>query len=243
MPVGFNIHHFLKTFSAEASEQGFTQHTLVDLSTAPLLAWCKPGKLAPIYLSAGIHGDEPAGPLALLELMQSGYFKTDHHWIICPALNPNGLFHQQRTNHEGIDLNRDYLSLRSNEITAHAKWLQTQPIPSVFLSFHEDWESTGFYYYEIQHPEGSMERYSRILEAVAPWFPPEPAGIIDDHTVRAPGWIDHPAQADAPDEWPEAIYLAQMGCPLSLTLETPSQAPLADRVAAHVAAAKVARSL
>ena len=36
------------------------------------------------------HGDEPAGPLAALELLKHGAF--DHGpWRLCPALNPTGL--------------------------------------------------------------------------------------------------------------------------------------------------------
>src|SRR4051794_9913549 len=43
-----------------------------------------------IYLSTGIHGDEPAGPLAIAQLMEAGAF-TDHSEVwICPCLNPGG---------------------------------------------------------------------------------------------------------------------------------------------------------
>ena len=40
--------------------------------------------------------------------------------------------------------------------------------------------------------------------------------------------------------WPEAIFLAKHGCPLSFTFETPSQAPLARRIAALGAAVRAA---
>ena len=76
------------------------------------------------------------------------------------------------------------------------------------------------------------------LQAVARWFPPEPAVLIDGHEIREPGWIYHAAEADLPNDWPEAIFLAKRGCPLSYTFESPSANCLDDRVAAHVAAVK-----
>ena len=79
-----------------------------------------------------------------------------------------------------------------------------------------------------------------ILHSVSPWFPPEPGPEIDGHLSREPGWIYHAAEPDLPEGWPEAIYLAKMGCPLSFTFETPSHAPLGRRVSAHVAAVKAA---
>jgi hypothetical protein len=53
---------------------------------------------------------------------------------------------------------------------------------------------------------------------------------------RAPGWIFHEPEPDEPHGWPEAIFLAKHGCPLSFTFETPSQGELRDRVAAQCAA-------
>jgi murein peptide amidase A len=47
-----------------------------------------PGARPRIYLSAGIHGDEPAPPLALLSLIESGEFDGRAVWFICPMLNP-----------------------------------------------------------------------------------------------------------------------------------------------------------
>lgn len=43
-----------------------------------------------IYLSAGIHGDEPAGPLALLGLLQENRFPAEIGLVIFPLLNPEG---------------------------------------------------------------------------------------------------------------------------------------------------------
>src|SRR5271154_896073 len=44
-----------------------------------------------VYLSAGIHGDEISGPLALLEMLRQPDFFAEHDAGIFPMLNPDGL--------------------------------------------------------------------------------------------------------------------------------------------------------
>lgn len=202
------------------------------------MAWERAGSGPPVYLSAGIHGDEPAGPLALLALMEEGFFPDGRHFIVCPALNPSGLALGTRENAEGKDLNRDYLKRSSVETEVHARWLDEKPLPGLFISLHEDWETSGFYLYEINLGADRPHRVAALLAAVEEIFPPESGPEIDGHEVRAAGWIFHACEADLPDEWPEAIHLAKRGCPLSYTLETPSCARLGDRVAAHLAAVR-----
>lgn len=240
MDGGFSWPDFARGFAAAAERAGFYASPLVATAAGPLTAWEKPGPGRKIYLSAGIHGDEPAGPLALLALMEDGFFAGPDDWTLCPALNPTGLAAGTRENAGGIDLNRDYFQRRSAEAAAHAEWLAARPVPDLFLSLHEDWETEGFYFYEINLGFDRPDRAMAILDAVTPWFPAEAAAVIDGHAPRGAGWIYHPARADVPEGWPEAIYLADRGCPLSFTFETPSNAPLDARVAAHVAAVRAA---
>ncbi len=231
---------FLDDFRREAAARGFSCETLLETAAGPLLGFTGPGSGEAAYLSAGIHGDEPAGPLAALELLKAGAFDDGRAWTLCPAVNPTGLAAGTRDNADGLDLNRDYLRRVTPEVRAHAAWLESRPMPARFLSLHEDWETTGFYFYEINLGQDRPDRSRAILDAVSPWFPPEPEARIDDHDVRAPGWIYHEARADFPDHWPEAIFLAESGCPLSFTFETPSTAALDDRIQAHVAATRAA---
>lgn len=230
-----NWAEFASAFANAAKRCGFESEDLLETQDGALTAWERKGMGAVVYISAGMHGDEPAGPLALLEMMEAGWFSGDFHWLVCPALNPGGLARGTRESREGMDLNRDYLLQQSLEISAHVRWLSRKPLPSLFVSLHEDWETEGFYFYEINLGVDDQHRYASILGSVAPFFPAEPGPDIDGHEVRAPGWIFHCAEADLPDAWPEAIWLAKKGCPLSFTLETPSQADLGERVRAHIA--------
>ena len=238
MPERFDWPSFLPGFSEAARGNGFRETTLLETEDGPLTAWEKDGKGPTVYLSAGIHGDEPAGPLAVLRLMQGGFFSDGHRWMICPALNPGGLALGTRENRNGVDLNRDYRIQGTPEVAAHATWLSGKDVPDVFVSLHEDWESDGFYFYEINLGEDNPARATALFSAVSKYFPPEPGPEIDGHAVRELGWIYHRAEADLPDSWPEAIFLAKRGCPLSFTFETPSKAPLEARIAAHMSALK-----
>ncbi len=240
MSAEFDLHDYLTAFRDAAEARGFTAGLLAQLEAGPLIAWERPGSGPRVYLSAGIHGDEPAGPLALLELLCGDFFDEAVQWSICPILNPSGCVESRRENALGVDLNRDYWLRSSLEVMTHAQWLDQRPTPDLFISLHEDWESEGFYFYEINLGEEDLGRSQLILDAVRPWFAPESGPEIDGHTPREAGWIYHAAEPDLPEGWPEAIYLAKMGCPISFTFETPSRAPLAQRVAAHVAAVKAA---
>lgn len=231
---------FLLEFSREAEARGFADFRLAELAGGPLMGWERAAAGPRVYLSAGIHGDEPAGPLALLELLKAGVFGPGCHWLLCPALNPDGLAAGSRGNRDGLDLNRDYWKRRTPEVRAHAAWLETQPAPDLFLSLHEDWEAAGFYFYEINLGRDEPQRARAIIEAVRPCCGPEPGPQIDGHQARDEGWIYHEAEADVPHGWPEAIFLAKHGCPLSFTFETPSHLALERRVAALMAAVREA---
>ncbi len=240
MSDSFDWPDFLPAFERAATLAGFLPSILVTLDAGPLVVWERPGAGRQVYLSSGIHGDEPAGPLAMLELLEDGFFTGAIDWALCPALNPVGLAAGQRENAGGIDLNRDYWLRRSEEVSAHVAWLESKSAPGLFLSLHEDWEAKNFYLYEINLEADQPQRAQDIIAAVRPWFSPEPGPEIDGHHPRTPGWIFHAAQADVPDGWPEAIFLAHHGCPLSFTFETPSYAPLSARIAAQCAAVRAA---
>lgn len=222
-------------FRTEAAASGFEEDVFGTVEGWPLLGFSRESEEKPVvYLSSGMHGDEPAGVEAMLEVFRSDLLDERFSWRICPVLNPVGLALGTRENGDGIDLNRDYLSPKSLEVRKHRAWLEARRIPELFLSLHEDWESSGFYYYEIADQEGD-ELHQGLRKVVEPFMPMEPSENIDDHVTRETGWIHHPASPDRPEDWPEAIFLAEQGCPRSYTLETPSSLQMEKRVSTHVA--------
>jgi hypothetical protein len=191
-----------------------------------------------IYISAGIHGDEPAGPLAALKLIQENRWPQGVEIFLLPCMNPVGFTSNRRENADGIDLNRDYLNPKAATTLAHIAWLERQPKFDLYLCLHEDWESHGFYLYE-QNPDGKISLAKKMIEAVKKVCPVDLSENIEGRPAQ--GGIIHPKinPAERPD-WPEALYLISHKARQGYTLEAPSDFPLAVRVNALVAAVNAA---
>ena len=232
-PTPLEVTQLLEMFAHHAAEAGFRVETYGRADAFPLLALTRrsPGIKPRIYLSSGIHGDEPAPPLALLELLQTGCFDDRATWFICPVLNPVGLQNGHREDAAKRDLNRDYQDRHTPEVRQHTTWLERQPPFDLTLCLHEDWESSGFYLYEL-NPESRPGLADTMINAVREVMPIEAADIIDGRQADAPGIIRPVSDPLLRQNWPEAIYLRHFHTSLSYTLETPSALPLATRVTA-----------
>jgi hypothetical protein len=193
---------------------------------------------ARIYISAGIHGDEPAGPLAALKLIQVNRWPENAEIFLLPCLNPVGFTLNQRTNADSIDLNRDYRDPQAAETRAHIAWLERQPQFDLYLCLHEDWESHGFYLYE-QNPDNKISFAEKMIEAVKKVCPIDPSEIIEDRPAQN-GIIRPNISPHERPLWPEALWLITQKSRQGYTLEAPSDFPLATRVDALVAAVNVA---
>ncbi len=193
---------------------------------------------ARIYISAGIHGDEPASSLAALKLIQENNWPENTEIFLLPCLNPIGFSLNRRGNADGIDLNRDYRNPKAAETRTHIAWLEQQPQFDLCLCLHEDWESHGFYLYE-QNPDGISSPAEKIIAAVKKVCPVDLSEIIEGRA--AVNGIIQPKinPAERPD-WPEALYLITHKSRQGYTLEAPSDFPLATRVAALVTAVRTA---
>jgi protein MpaA len=235
---------FAARIQTAAKTAGFRVEAFGEAACCPLFALTKrtPGPRPRVYLSAGIHGDEPAPPLTLLALIERGIFDQRAGWFICPLLNPAGFLRRTRENAEGIDLNRDFKALRALEIQAHVRWLQRQPNFDVALCLHEDWEATGYYLYEL-NPTNRPGLARPIVDAVEKVCPIEPATTIDGRDVAERAIIRPVADPVLRELWPESIYLRAHHTRLGYTLESPSALPLATRLAAHSAAVETAIAL
>ena len=236
-----DIRAVLREIENAAQTQGWTLEffgeadgtKLLALRRAPL-STLNPQPSTRIYISAGIHGDEPAGPLAALRLIQENNWPENVEIFLLPCLNPAGFSLNRRENAGGKDLNRDYRHLEAAETRAHIAWLERQPQFDLYLCLHEDWESHGFYLYE-QNPDRRPALAEKIIAAVLTVCPIDPSETIEGRAAHN-GIIRPNIQPHERPDWPEAFYLithkSRQGC----TLEAPSDFPLPTRVNALVAA-------
>ena len=187
-----------------------------------------------IYISAGIHGDEPAGPLAVLNLIQDNRWPANAEIFLVPCLNPIGFTLNRRENAVGVDLNRDYRHPKSAEAHAHIAWLERQPDFDLYLCLHEDWEAHGFYLYE-QNPDERPSLAEKIIAAVGEICPIDRSEIIEGRAAN--NGIIHPKINPSERlDWPEAVFLISHKARQGYTLEAPSDFPLTIRVNALVTA-------
>jgi hypothetical protein len=232
----------LRDIETTAQSHGWNSELFHQVGDLKLFALCrKPKRGQPktrIYISAGIHGDEPAGPLAALKLLQENNWPESAEIFLLPCLNPTGFSSNKRENASGIDLNRDYRNPKAAETRAHIAWLERQPAFDLYLCLHEDWESHGFYLYE-QNPDNKISPAEKMTKAVKTICPIDPSENIEGRPAQ--GGVIRPniSPAERPD-WPEALYLISHKSRQGYTLEAPSDFPLATRVSALVAAVNAA---
>lgn len=190
------------------------------------------------YLSAGIHGDEPAGPLAMLRLLRENRWPAGLDVTLCPCLNPSGFALNRRENDHGVDLNRDYRHGDSAEVAAHIRWLERQPTFDLAMCLHEDWEAHGFYVYEL-NPDRQPTLSTGMVSAVSALCPIDLSPVIEGREAK--GGIINPNLDPAKRQlWPESFWLIQKKTRHSYTLEAPSDFPLTMRVDGLVAAVNAA---
>lgn len=217
-------------FVDAGKERGFCCKQLGAVSGCPIIAMTRrfPGPRPRVYLSSGVHGDEPAAPLALLHLLESGVFDDRAVWFLVPMLNPSGFERTTRENHMGRDLNRDYQEPTTIEVAAHVRWLQMQPRFDVTFCLHEDWESKGFYLYEL-NPLHLSSFAEPMINAVSTRFEIDHSAVIDGRPASH-GIIRPESDPALRTLWPEAIYLRANHTHRSYTLESPSAEPVSDRI-------------
>ena len=237
-----DVQQVLPDIDSAAKQHGWNSEVFFETQDLKLFALSRSGKPRGanprVYLSAGIHGDEPAGPLAARQLIQANEWPDNLDLWFCPCLNPLGFALNSRENSRGVDLNREYLKPVAEEITAHIAWLERQPNFDLCLLLHEDWESHGFYLYE-QNPEGRLSLAEPMIEAVSKVCPVDPNELIEGRAAKN-GIIRPNLDPRTRPQWPEAFFLITHKTRQSYTLEAPSDYPLQTRVDGLVAAVNTA---
>ena len=124
-------------------------------------------RLPVVTISAGVHGDEPAGVWALLSLVADGLLDPRFAYRLWPCFNPTGFAAGTRVNAEGTDVNR---SFGRGGSSPEAKAILTANRDRRFelsIDLHEDHEAMGFYLYETAPADWRPTYAGPVTGAVA----------------------------------------------------------------------------
>jgi len=181
-------------------------------------------------LFTGIHGDEPAGPLAaarlLDRLLREPHLATGYHLSVYPTINPRGLAAGTRHDEAGLDLNREFWKGSTVPVVAVLEQeLRAQRFQGI-IALHADDTCEGLYGYA--HGRLLNEELLRpALRASGRHLPMDRRPLIDGFAADAgvihfcfPGVLAAPA-----DQHP---------APFDIILETPAHAPEDLQAAAMV---------
>jgi protein MpaA len=100
-----------------------------------------------VALSAGVHGDEPAGPWAVLSVLESGLLDPRFAYHVWPCTNPSGYILGTRCNAEGRDINRSFSGGGSTPEARAVLATNGSRRFALSIDVHEDHEAQGFYCY------------------------------------------------------------------------------------------------
>lgn len=197
----------------------------------------KPGMGGQSYkfgIFGGIHGDEPAGVLAALELARWAAEQPaearDFELHFFPVCNPAGYERGIRCHPNGLDLNREFWSESTQpEVRFLERELRAERYDGL-IALHSDDECDGCYGF-VSGALLSEQLLRPALEAADAHLPCCPHAVIDgfaaDQGIIREGYRG--ILSGPPEQRPR---------PLEIVFETPALAPLRQQVSATVAAVK-----
>lgn len=185
-------------------------------------------------------GDEPAGPWALLELIEARALDGRFRYRIWPCTNPTGFDARTRENADGVDVNRTFgAEGGSPEARAVLAAIRGQSF-ALSLDLHEDCDAAGFYCYEYgggtigRAVVAALDARGFPIDSLNPTF--DLAGPLDDrHCLRERGRVvaDWVAEGALLRGLSYSLALARAPALHALTFETPSAASWQQRLAMH----------
>lgn len=179
----------------------------------------------PVCVSAGIHGDEPAGVEAAARFIEGQGPTRDlvdrFSITVYPCDNPSGYELGTRENARGIDLNREF---RKNDASPEVKLLMDSLATcnyQLFYEMHEDVDSPGFYLYELAADRDKQVGHLIVERAREMQIPINTDAQIED--MPASGGIINAQRAQLPVEnLPKAVYLYHACANHVITMEPPA---------------------
>jgi hypothetical protein len=227
--------HLVARWRTVAREGGLTMRAFAEESGYPVFSLRSKtlGKTGGIYISAGIHGDEPAATEGLVTWAEQNIKRLANlPLILFPCLNPWGLVNNSRVDATGRDLNRVFHHDEACAVGALKRLIQPYHF-DLALMLHEDYDGQGVYIYELEKTRPFWGE--ALLKKVHPVLPVDSRARIDGRKAVS-GLVRRKINPKRFQKlgFPEAIYLHLHHAARTFTIETPSEFALDRRVRAQV---------
>jgi Zinc carboxypeptidase len=132
------------SFKDACANERFRSLLLTDPAKAAAMLTPRSGIRIPVFINCSIHGGETTGMDAGLRLLRRLAFKDDHETrrildeavvIINPCQNPDGRITDSRSNGNGFDCNRDFITLTQPEDVITTNTMRAW-LPTTMLDLH-----------------------------------------------------------------------------------------------------------
>lgn len=183
-----------------------------------------------ICFSAGIHGDEPSGPWAVLTFLKRITKLPAHIAIILfPVANPYGFDRHHYRNGENRNLNRHFLDQKPAPENILLKNAIKPYRISFFAALHEDEEQKGSYLFGYTNASHEPPIYRTLLTIAKKYGPAVTKKRIYWHRSND-GLVLNPRSDGSFEE-----YVFKKGTPFSVCTEMPDAFSIKKRVTILVA--------
>lgn len=219
----------------QAAATGLNLHVLGHAGSWPIMALSRPA--APgrptVLVTGGTHGDEPAGVAAALACLAPEFQERWRGlgWHVIPCVNPAGYLAGTRGNAQGADINWSYERDDVPEVRALRDWLVGRRFAFV-LDFHEDWESPGYYLYEMRR--GGAPVGQQVTDLVRAVCPLNAAETIEGWPARRGVLTPDPAAEPGRPGVGIPVAMIRHHTDHLVVPETPTSLDLDTRVRAHL---------
>jgi murein peptide amidase A len=181
-----------------------------------------------VTISAGVHGDEPAGVLALLSLFEENSLDPHFAYRLWPCTNPSGYSVGTRVNAEGLDVNRTFARGGGSPEARAIIMANRDRKYELALDLHEDCDAGAFYCYAYNDDGIAQSAVIAVRES---------GFAVEEDAILTP---DPQSEREAIGGMSYSLLLLRNAARRVVTFETPSRLPLEQRVAMHRRAVQAA---
>lgn len=235
-----DIDRLLGEIGRWAPKRNLQAITLGQVGDYPILLLepSQPAAAANVLVSAGFHGEEPAGCWGILQFLKTApqplFDQVNISFL--PLVNPTGFRVGRRRNDWDENPNQGFCpsSLyqlkpsREGLILVHHLARLKRLAQDGFVSLHEDNQMDKFYLFTFEHSESPGAFSQALYQVESQFFEPQPDGMVEDSLVKD-GLVF--CQCDGSFE----DLLFHQGIPRSACTETPGLLDLNLRIAVNAA--------